>query len=86
METGQSGGFARAAVETLRSEALQTLRDERLSVVSQFAVAALGARPDLIGERRNPLRTQTRRSETAATVLKLRYYQAVRKVDSHAEV
>jgi hypothetical protein len=32
--------------------------------VSQFAVAALGACPDLIGERRKPLRIQARRSET----------------------
>jgi hypothetical protein len=49
-----------------------------LRVVVHVAVAALGARPDLIGERRNHLRIQDRRSETAAPKIKLTHYPAQR--------
>jgi len=48
--------------------ALRTVKESNEGVVGQFAVAALS-------ERRNSLRIQDRRSETAATKIKLTHYQ-----------
>jgi len=67
-EPSSSGCSVVAAVSDRRILFVNTFRR---SVVVQFAVAALY-------ERRKPLSIQARRSQTAATEIKLHHYPAVR--------
>jgi hypothetical protein len=71
----EQGGLQRSKSLRGFEDRVGCLQLMRFGVVGQFAVAALS-------ERRNSLRTQDRRSETAATKTKLTHYLTLRSLEA----